>query len=94
MDGRKAAQKMVSYYTCSVCQSPKKNNLKECVFVNSALKMQCCIVKNTLLQTAFLAIVLTGWYRLLVGVIITGEADIFMSKPTYNELPSGQNRGL
>jgi len=36
-----------------------KNGLKECVFVNSALKTQCqktqChIVKNTLLETAFL----------------------------------------
>jgi len=34
----------------------KKYNLKECVFVNSALKMKCHIVKNTLLQAAFLAI--------------------------------------
>jgi len=30
-----------------------KNSLKECMFVNSALKMQCHAVKNTLLQTAF-----------------------------------------
>jgi len=28
-----------------------KNSLKECDFVNSALKIQCHIVKNTLLQT-------------------------------------------
>jgi len=34
--------------------------LKECVFVNSALKLQYYIVKNTLLQTAFWAILPTG----------------------------------
>jgi len=28
-------------------QNRQKNNLKECVYVNSALKMQCQIVKNT-----------------------------------------------
>jgi len=38
----------------------KKNNLKECVFVNSALKIQCQIVKYTLLFTAFSAILPTG----------------------------------
>jgi len=27
----------------------KKNSLKECVFVNSAPKVQCHVVKNTLL---------------------------------------------
>jgi len=32
-------------------KSPK-NSLKEC-FVNSALKIQCHTVKNTLLETAF-----------------------------------------
>jgi len=31
----------------------KKNSQKECIFVNSALKIQCHIVKSTLLQTAF-----------------------------------------
>jgi len=31
----------------------KKNRLKGCAFVNSAFKIQCHIVKNTLLQTAF-----------------------------------------
>jgi len=30
-----------------------KNCLKECIFVNLALKIQRYIVKNTLLQTAF-----------------------------------------
>jgi len=29
-------------------KSPKKNSLKGCVFANSALKMQCHVVKNTL----------------------------------------------
>jgi len=31
----------------------KKNGLKECFFVYSALKIQCQVVKNTLSQTAF-----------------------------------------
>jgi len=31
-----------------------KKSLKECVFVNTALKLQCHIVKNTLLQTRWL----------------------------------------
>jgi len=30
-----------------------KNSLKECVFVNAALKIRCYIVKYTLLRTAF-----------------------------------------
>jgi len=34
-------------------------NLKECVFVNSALKIRCHIVKNTLLQLKFIAIITT-----------------------------------
>jgi len=39
----------------------KKNSLKECAFfVNSALKIQCYVVNNTLLQTAFSAILPTG----------------------------------
>jgi len=37
----------------------KKNSLKECVFVNFALKV-CQIVKNTLLETAFSAILPRG----------------------------------
>jgi len=36
------------------------NSLKECDFVNSALKIQCRIVKNPLLQTAFSAILPLG----------------------------------
>jgi len=39
----------------------KKSSLNECVFVNSALKIQRHIVKNTLLQTAFSAILPTGF---------------------------------
>jgi len=34
----------------------KNNDLKECVFVNLALKIPCYIVKNTLLQIVFSAI--------------------------------------
>jgi len=34
----------------------RQKKKKECVFVNSALKMHCHVVKNTLLQTAFSAI--------------------------------------
>jgi len=37
-----------------------KNSLKECVFVNSTLKIQCHIVKCTFLQTVFSAILPTG----------------------------------
>jgi len=35
-----------------IAQSEKspKNSLKECVFLNTALKIQCHVVKNTLLQ--------------------------------------------
>jgi len=39
-------------------KSPK-NSMKERVFVNSALKIQCHFVKNTLPQTAFSAILPT-----------------------------------
>jgi len=38
----------------------KKNTLKECSFVNSALKIQCHIIKNTLPQTALSEILPTG----------------------------------
>jgi len=41
----------------------KKNSLKEYVFVKSALKLQCHIVQNTLLQTAFSAILSTELVR-------------------------------
>jgi len=34
-------------------QNRQKDSLKECVFVNSALNLQCRIVKNTLLQIVF-----------------------------------------
>jgi len=40
-------------------QNRQKSSLKECV---SALKIQCHIVKNTLLQNDFSAILLTGIY--------------------------------
>jgi len=39
-------------------KSPKKRSEGVC-FVNSALKIACHIVENTLLQAAFLAILLT-----------------------------------
>jgi len=52
-------------------QNRQKNSLKECVkecvFVNSALKIQCHVVKYTLLQTAFSAILLTGRSVLRTG---------------------------
>jgi len=38
----------------------RKNSLKERVFVNLALQVQYHIVKNTLLQTAFLVMKSTG----------------------------------
>jgi len=43
-----------------VSKIAEKSSLKECVFVNWALKIQCHVVKNTLLQTAFSAILPTG----------------------------------
>jgi len=43
-------------------QNGQKISLKECVYINSALKIQCIIVKNTLLQTAFLP---TGLVRII-----------------------------
>jgi len=43
-----------------------KDNLKECVYVNSSLKIQCHIVKNTLLQTAFSAILPTGVVKIFL----------------------------
>jgi len=39
-------------------QKKKKNSQKECVFINSALKLQCHVFKNKLLQTGFSAILL------------------------------------
>jgi len=44
----------------SFSQWAKKTVQRSAFFVNSVLKIQCRIVKNTLLQTAFLAILPTG----------------------------------
>jgi len=42
-----------TYFTEFISRQNRQNNsLKECVFVNSAFKIQCHIVKNTFLQTA------------------------------------------
>jgi len=41
-------------------QNCQKYSLKECVFVNSILKIQCRVVKSTLLQIAFSTILPTG----------------------------------
>jgi len=38
----------------------QKHSLKESVFIDTALKIQCHVVKNALLQTAFSAILATG----------------------------------
>jgi len=43
-------------------QNYQKNNLKEFVFVTSALKIQGHVVKNTLIQTAFSVFLATGRY--------------------------------
>jgi len=43
-----------------VGKTAKKYSLKECVFVNLTLKIQCNVVKNTLLQTALSAILPAG----------------------------------
>jgi len=42
-----------------------KQNWKECVFLNSALKIQYHVVTNTLQQTAFSAILPTGKVTIL-----------------------------
>jgi len=47
----------------------KKNSVKECVFVNSALKIQCHVVNNTLLQTAFSAILPTGIVQFFIKFV-------------------------
>jgi len=41
-------------------QNHQKQSEGSCVFVNSALKMRCHIVKNTLSQTVLPAILSTG----------------------------------
>jgi len=38
----------------------KKNSLKDCVFVYSALEIQCHVVKNTPLQSVFSAMMPNG----------------------------------
>jgi len=43
----------VKIHAYPVGKTAKKNSLKECVVVNSALNIQCHVVKNVLLQTAF-----------------------------------------
>ena len=40
-------------YNFPISKNAKKVTPEEWVFVESTLKMQCCIVKNTLLPTAF-----------------------------------------
>jgi len=54
------------WLTCIIYNFPvgkieEKNSGKECVFVSLALKIPCQIVKNKLLQTAFSAILPTGF---------------------------------
>jgi len=43
-------------YTAQWAKSPGKNSLKECALLIRHSKIQCHVVKNTLLQTAFSAI--------------------------------------
>jgi len=55
------AIKLYLGYTSQWAKSPKNSLKEEYIFVNSALKIQCHhVVKNTLLQTAFSAILPTG----------------------------------
>jgi len=44
-------------------QNRQKSSLEECGFINLALKIQCYIVKNTLLQSAFSMILPTGLFN-------------------------------
>jgi len=46
-------QKSIEFDCFQSAKSPKKQSEVNVFFVNSALKMQCHVVKNTLLQTAF-----------------------------------------
>jgi len=47
-------------YTKKFRQKKRSGGVEECVFVNPALKIQCQIVKNILLQTDFSVILPTG----------------------------------
>jgi len=58
-------QKVLTYTYFPVGKIAKKSSLKKSVFGNSALKIQCHVVKYTLLQTAFSAILPTEFYSLL-----------------------------
>jgi len=58
---KKVKKKTIDIVYNPVGRIAEKSNLKECVFVNSALNtVQCYIVKNTLLHTAFSAILPSG----------------------------------
>jgi len=62
-------------------KSPKKSSLKECAFDNSAAKIQCYIVKNTLLQTAFSAVLTTGlviWARAIAFWLVKLSHNKFL----------------
>jgi len=51
-------------------QNRLKNSLKECVYVNSAHKIQCHIVKKyTPMQTAFTVILPTANVQLQIGTV-------------------------
>jgi len=52
-----------SFNAFPVGKIAKKSSLKECVFINSAFKIQCHVVKNTLLQTAYFSILYLIHYR-------------------------------
>jgi len=59
-------------------QNRQKNSLK-CIFViNSALKIQCHIVKNTLLQTAFSVILSAGKEITLTTELIITKHDVIV----------------
>jgi len=56
-------------------ENRQKSSLKESVFINSALKLQCHIAKNALLQTALLAILPTGNAFVFVVVVATLQSE-------------------
>jgi len=70
----------------------QKSSLKKCVFVNSALNIQCHVIKNTLLQTAFSAILPTGILFLEVAKeIVMNRASIIKNKHSITFTPKNQN---
>jgi len=66
---------------------PKKS-LKKCIFDNSALKIQCHVVKNTFLQIAFSEILPTGIEGITEGCHIRMEISTKHTLLTFIQQPT------